>query len=136
MSKTPAPARANPIVEVENLSMFYGETQALHDIDLCIPEREVTAFIGPSGCGKSTLLRCFNRLNDLIESARIKGSVWVSGRDIYAPDCDVIDLRRRWAWCSKSPIPSPSPSTRTWPTACGSPGKTAAGYSTRPWRRV
>ncbi len=95
MSQPLASDHANPIVEVENLNMFYGETQALHDIDLSIPEREVTAFIGPSGCGKSTLLRCFNRLNDLIESARIEGEVRVSGRDIYAPDCDVIDLRRR-----------------------------------------
>ena len=95
MSTPAASDQANPIVEVKNLNMFYGETQALHDIDLSIPAREVTAFIGPSGCGKSTLLRCFNRLNDLIESARIEGEVRVSGRDIYAPDCDVIDLRRR-----------------------------------------
>ena len=95
MSQPLASDHANPIVEVENLNMFYGETQALHHIDLSIPEREVTAFIGPSGCGKSTLLRCLNRLNDLVESARIEGSVRVSGRDIYAPDCDVIDLRRR-----------------------------------------
>ena len=95
MSTPVASDHANPIVEVENLNMFYGETQALHDIDLSIPEREVTAFIGPSGCGKSTLLRCLNRLNDLVESARIEGSVRVSGLDIYAPDCDVIDLRRR-----------------------------------------
>ena len=95
MSQPVASDHANSIVEVENLNMFYGETQALHDIDLSIPEREVTAFIGPSGCGKSTLLRCFNRLNDLIESARIEGEVRVNGRDIYAPDCDVIDLRRR-----------------------------------------
>ena len=75
MSQPVASDQANPIVEVENLNMFYGETQALYDIDLSIPEREVTAFIGPSGCGKSTLLRCFIRLNDLIESARIEGSM-------------------------------------------------------------
>lgn len=85
----------NPIVEVDKLNMFYGETQALYDVDLVIPEREVTAFIGPSGCGKSTLLRSLNRLNDLVESARIEGHVRVSGADIYAPDYDVIDLRRR-----------------------------------------
>ena len=136
MSKPLASDQANSIVEVENLNMFYGETQALHDIDLSIPEREVTAFIGPSGCGKSTLLRCFNRLNDLIESARIEGSVRVSGLDIYAPDCDVIDLRRRVGMVFQSPIPSPSPSTRTWPMACASPEKTAVGCSTRPWRRA
>ncbi len=83
------------IVEVEKLNMFYGESQALFDVDLSIPEREVTAFIGPSGCGKSTLLRSLNRLNDLVESARIEGSVRVRGEDIYASEYDVIDLRRR-----------------------------------------
>lgn len=86
---------SNPIVEVEKLNLFYGEAQALYDIDLSIPEREVTAFIGPSGCGKSTLLRSFNRLNDLVESARIDGNVRVGGEEIYATDFDVIDLRRR-----------------------------------------
>ena len=85
----------NPIVEVDKLSLYYGDTQALYDVDLGVPEREVTAFIGPSGCGKSTLLRSLNRLNDLVESARIEGSVRVSGADIYDPDYDVIDLRRR-----------------------------------------
>ena len=84
-----------PIVEVEKLNMYYGETQALFDVDLQIPEREVTAFIGPSGCGKSTLLRCINRLNDLIESARVEGKVRVEGENVYAPGYDVIDLRRR-----------------------------------------
>ena len=84
-----------PIVEVEKLNMYYGETQALFDVDLQIPEREVTAFIGPSGCGKSTLLRCINRLNDLIESARVEGEVRVEGENVYAPGYDVIDLRRR-----------------------------------------
>ena len=85
----------NPIVEVEQLDMFYGESQALFSVDLKIPERQVTAFIGPSGCGKSTLLRCLNRLNDLIESARIEGEVRVGGKNIYTSDHDVIDLRRR-----------------------------------------
>ena len=84
-----------PIVEVEKLNMYYGETQALFDVDLQIPEREVTAFIGPSGCGNSTLLRCINRLNDLIESARVEGEVRVEGENVYAPGYDVIDLRRR-----------------------------------------
>ena len=85
----------NPIVEVEGLALFYDQTQALFDIDLQVPERQVTALIGPSGCGKSTLLRCINRLNDLIESVRIQGGVRIDGQDIYAPDYDVIDLRRR-----------------------------------------
>ena len=85
----------DPIVEAERLTLFYDDAQALFDIDLRIPERQVTALIGPSGCGKSTLLRCLNRLNDLIDSVRIEGAVRISGQDIYAPEYDVIDLRRR-----------------------------------------
>ncbi len=85
----------NPLIEVETLNLFYGETQALFDIDLKIPECRVTALIGPSGCGKSTLLRSLNRLNDLIESVRVNGQVKLGGEHIYVPDCDVIDLRRR-----------------------------------------
>ena len=83
------------VVEASDLNLFYGETQALFDIDIRIPEHQVTAFIGPSGCGKSTLLRCMNRLNDLIDSVRIDGSVLVEGEDIYAPGYDVISLRRQ-----------------------------------------
>ncbi len=85
----------NPIVEVDRVNIFYGRAQALFDIVLGIPERQVTAFIGPSGCGKSTLLRSLNRLNDLVESARIEGQVRVGGEDIYTPEFDVIELRRR-----------------------------------------
>ena len=85
----------NPMIDIESLNLFYGETQALFDIDLEIPECRVTALIGPSGCGKSTFLRSLNRLNDLIESVRVDGQVKLGGEDIYGPDCDVIDLRRR-----------------------------------------
>ncbi|RYD74271.1 MAG: phosphate ABC transporter ATP-binding protein [Verrucomicrobiaceae bacterium] len=85
-----------PMIEVENLDFFYGETQALHDISLKIPAHKVTAFIGPSGCGKSTLLRCFNRMNDLVESARIpRGHIHIQGVDINSPEVDVIALRRQ-----------------------------------------
>ncbi len=83
------------IIEVENLNLHYGDAQALYDIRMQIPKRQVMAFIGPSGCGKSTLLRCLNRLNDLIESVRISGTVKVGGDDIYASDYDVIELRQR-----------------------------------------
>ncbi|MFT5377080.1 MAG: phosphate transport system ATP-binding protein [Candidatus Latescibacterota bacterium] len=93
--ETAVEAVDNPIVEVDKVNMFYGEAQALFNIIMGIPERQVTAFIGPSGCGKSTLLRSLNRLNDLVESARIEGQVRVGGEDIYTPDFDVIDLRRR-----------------------------------------
>jgi phosphate transport system ATP-binding protein len=64
-----------PMIEVDNLDFYYGKTHALHGVSLKIPAKQVTAFIGPSGCGKSTLLRCFNRMNDLIDSVRIEGGV-------------------------------------------------------------
>ena len=83
------------LIEISNLSLFYGKAKALKDISLSIRERVVTAFIGPSGCGKSTLLRCLNRMNDLIDGVRIEGSVKIGAHDIYAPDVDVIELRKR-----------------------------------------
>jgi phosphate transport system ATP-binding protein len=84
------------MIEVENLDFYYGQSQALHGIDIKIPANKVTAFIGPSGCGKSTLLRCFNRMNDLVDIARIgAGSIKIHGVDIHDPDVDVINLRRQ-----------------------------------------
>jgi phosphate transport system ATP-binding protein len=83
------------LIEISNLSLFYGKAKALKDISLGIRERVVTAFIGPSGCGKSTLLRCLNRMNDLIDGVRIEGSIKIGEHDIYAPDVDVIELRKR-----------------------------------------
>jgi len=84
-----------PIIKVRNFDFAYGESQALFDVSMDIREKEVTAFIGPSGCGKSTFLRCFNRMNDLIDIARIKGgSIEVSGVDIYNKEVDVIELRK------------------------------------------
>jgi phosphate transport system ATP-binding protein len=90
-----ADAPGTALVETRKLSLFYGSSQALHDISLVIPERQVTAFIGPSGCGKSTLLRCYNRMNDLIDGVRIQGEVNIDGQNIYAPEVDVIELRKR-----------------------------------------
>jgi len=83
------------LIEVENLSLFYGAARALKDIHFRIHERVVTALIGPSGCGKSTLLRCFNRMNDLIDGVRIEGAVKIGGHDIHGPDVDAIELRKR-----------------------------------------
>jgi phosphate transport system ATP-binding protein len=93
----PAADAAKPpsLIEINNLSLYYGQTKALKNISLSIRERVVTAFIGPSGCGKSTLLRCFNRMNDLIDGVRIEGQVKIGGHDIYARDVDVIELRKR-----------------------------------------
>ena len=84
-----------PLIEIANLSLYYGAARALKDISLQIRERVVSAFIGPSGCGKSTLLRCLNRMNDLIDGVRIEGSVKIGGHDIYSADVDVIELRKR-----------------------------------------
>jgi phosphate transport system ATP-binding protein len=89
-------ATTAPIVDIQNLDFFYDQTQALQDINLQIQEKRVTAFIGPSGCGKTTLLRCLNRLNDLIDGTRIgPGTIKINGSDIYRPDVDVIELRKR-----------------------------------------
>jgi phosphate transport system ATP-binding protein len=89
------PGIRNPMLEVEDLSLWYGEKQALRDISLKIPEQRITAFIGPSGCGKSTLLRCFNRLNDLIDSVRIEGDILFEGETVFGPEVDVNHLRKR-----------------------------------------
>ncbi|MEZ5427452.1 MAG: phosphate ABC transporter ATP-binding protein PstB [Pyrinomonadaceae bacterium] len=82
-------------ISVSNLNFFYGKSQALFDISLEIPEREVVAFIGPSGCGKSTFLRTLNRMNDTIPIARVDGTVLIDGKDIYSPKTDVVALRRK-----------------------------------------
>jgi phosphate transport system ATP-binding protein len=94
-------------VTVNDLNLYYGETRALQNIELTIPSNQVTAFIGPSGCGKSTLLRCFNRLNDLIESCRIEGKILLNGRDIYAGDVEVAELRREVGIVFQKPNPFP-----------------------------
>ena len=85
----------NTILKAENLDLFYGENHALKGINMDIPERHITALIGPSGCGKSTFLRSINRMNDLIPSVRITGSLQYRGQDIYAPSLDVTWLRKQ-----------------------------------------
>jgi phosphate transport system ATP-binding protein len=91
----PAVAAPRTVLEVDALSLWYGDTRALNRISLEIPEKRVTAFIGPSGCGKSTLLRCFNRLNDLIDGVRTEGDIRFEGASIYDPALDVNLLRKR-----------------------------------------
>src|SRR5271157_2563292 len=84
------------VIDLEGVDFHYGKSKALHGINLKIPEKKVTAFIGPSGCGKSTLLRCFNRMNDLVDNARVTaGAINIEGVNINAPDVDVIELRKR-----------------------------------------
>ena len=94
-------------LEVDNLSLHYGDVAALKKIRLDIAKRSVTAFIGPSGCGKSSLLRCFNRLNDLIDDARVSGQVRLGGMDIQAPEVEVSELRRRVGMVFQQPNPFP-----------------------------
>jgi phosphate transport system ATP-binding protein len=84
------------MIDIRDVDFAYGNHQVLFDVDIDIPQRAVTAFIGPSGCGKTTLLRCINRMNDLIDGARItQGAISINGADINAPNVDVVDLRRR-----------------------------------------
>jgi len=94
-------------LEVRDLDLFYGETQALKKINIQIPQNRVTAFIGPSGCGKSTLLRCFNRMNDLVDGCRIDGQLMLEGEDIYQKGVNVADLRRRVGMVFQKPNPFP-----------------------------
>ena len=82
-------------IETQNLNLYYGDFLALKDVHIRIPERNVTAIIGPSGCGKSTLLRCFNRMNDLVESIKVEGKIFIEGKNILDPDMDLIHLRRK-----------------------------------------
>src|SRR5689334_25241263 len=89
-----APPRA-PKIAVSGVNFYYGLHRVLHNVSLDIQPNEVTALIGPSGCGKSTFLRSLNRMNDIVPSARLEGSIKIDGRDIYAPGVDVVDLRRR-----------------------------------------
>ena len=82
-------------ISVQHLHFYYGKVLALKDINLQIPEHHVTALIGPSGCGKTTFLRCLNRMNDIIEGARVEGQISLDGMDIYSPEVDVVQVRRR-----------------------------------------
>ena len=88
-------ARGQSKISISDLNFYYGKAQALHDITLEIPEREIVAFIGPSGCGKSTFLRTLNRMNDTIPIARVEGNVIIDGENVYAPGVDVVALRRK-----------------------------------------
>ncbi len=83
------------IIDVQQLSLFYGASQALKKISIGIREKVITSFIGPSGCGKSTFLRCFNRMNDLIDNVRIDGKITIGGENIFSPEVDVIELRKQ-----------------------------------------
>jgi phosphate transport system ATP-binding protein len=95
------------VLETQNLTVYYDGRPAIEGISMKIPRRRITAIIGPSGCGKSTLLRCFNRMNDLIPSARVTGRVLFEGLDLYGPDVDVVEVRRRIGMVFQKPNPFP-----------------------------
>ncbi len=94
-------------IHVDDVSVFYGERQVVSHIRMRIPRRQVTAFIGPSGCGKSTLLRCFNRMTDLTDNARVTGRILLNGEDIHGPEIDVARLRRQVGMVFQKPNPFP-----------------------------
>ena len=97
----------NPRMTARNVDVFYYEKQAVSDVTLDIGLGEVVAFVGPSGCGKSTLLRCFNRMNDTIDSCRMEGEIKIDGQNIYAPKIDVVSLRARVGMVFQKPNPFP-----------------------------
>ena len=90
-----------------NVSVYYGQNKALHEVSLNFEPRRVTALIGPSGCGKSTFLRCLNRMNDLVPGARVEGEILLDGQDVNRPDTDVVSLRCRVGMVFQKPNPFP-----------------------------
>jgi phosphate transport system ATP-binding protein len=98
---------ARVMFEVEDLSVYYGDFHAVRGFTAGIKEHEITAFIGPSGCGKTTILRCFNRMNDLINGARVEGRLLYHGTDLYAPAVDPVEVRRRVGMVFQKPNPFP-----------------------------
>jgi phosphate transport system ATP-binding protein len=94
-------------INVRDLDVYYGTRRAVRDVNMDIAARSVTAFIGPSGCGKSTILRCFDRMNDLIPSAKVRGSVLLDGEDVYGPGVQPVEVRRRVGLVFQRPNPFP-----------------------------
>ncbi len=95
------------VIEVAKLSVYYGHFQALKNINLDVEKQKITALIGPSGCGKTTFLRSLNRMNDLVEGARVQGEVLIDGKNIYAKDIDLLELRRKVGMVFQRPNPFP-----------------------------
>ena len=95
------------VFEVSDLSVYYGAFRAVRNVSLTVRKNEITAFIGPSGCGKSTVLRCFDRMNDLIDSARVEGSILYHGVDLYGANVDAVEVRRRIGMVFQKPNPFP-----------------------------
>jgi phosphate transport system ATP-binding protein len=94
-------------IESKNLNLWYGDKQALKNINMGIPEKKITALIGPSGCGKSTFIRCLNRMNDLVDKAMVEGEVLYEGTNIYSKDIDVVEIRKKIGMVFQKPNPFP-----------------------------
>ncbi|MGB0785073.1 MAG: phosphate ABC transporter ATP-binding protein PstB [Alphaproteobacteria bacterium] len=94
-------------IQCRNVNVFYGESDALRNVNMTLKDKAVTAFIGPSGCGKSTLLRCFNRMNDLIDIAKVTGEIIIDGQNLNSPETDVVELRQRVGMVFQKPNPFP-----------------------------
>jgi phosphate transport system ATP-binding protein len=105
--RTPDPNAHPARLKAKDVSVFYGDKQALFDVSIDIPEKSVSAFIGPSGCGKSTFLRCINRMNDTIEGARVTGEISLDGDNLYDSSLDVVELRARIGMVFQKPNPFP-----------------------------
>ncbi len=101
------PEAPSVVFDVRELDVYYGEFRAVRDVNLKVLQHEITAFIGPSGCGKSTVLRCFDRMNDLIESARVDGKILYHGVDLYDPRIDPVEVRKRIGMVFQKPNPFP-----------------------------
>lgn len=106
-ASTPDAAPAEVVFDVRDLNVYYGPFRAVRDVSLQVHRHEITAFIGPSGCGKSTVLRCFDRMNDLIEGARVEGHVGYHGVDLYDPRIDPVEVRKRIGMVFQKPNPFP-----------------------------
>ena len=102
-----APGDRPVIFDVQGLSVYYGEFRAVRDVSLAVRQNQITALIGPSGCGKTTMLRCFNRMNDLIDGARVEGTILYHGVDLYDPQVDPVEVRRRIGMVFQKPNPFP-----------------------------
>jgi phosphate transport system ATP-binding protein len=102
-----APAQRDVIFDVDDINVFYGDLKAIRNVTLDLHLNEITALIGPSGCGKSTFIRCLNRMNDLIPSARVEGSIVYHGEDLYAEDIDPVQVRKRIGMVFQKPNPFP-----------------------------
>ena len=103
----PPQVEAEAVFEVRDLNVFYADFHAVKDVNIAVKEQEITAFIGPSGCGKSTVLRCFNRMNDLIETARVDGSITYHGVNLYGGEVDPVQVRRHIGMVFQKPNPFP-----------------------------